>query len=106
MNWRSWAYTFGCDLPLEDVCRILNEATPSRWWHHDDSAWYTEYLSCRPTPDTRIRIHNLDESDAKGTLFSAQLDAEDDKRAETDAAFRKALALIAIRDLRPSEIYD
>jgi len=103
---RSWAYTFGCDLPLVEMCDLLNRATAYRWYHHDDSAWYLEYLSCRPREGLRVRIHNLQESDAKGPLLSAQLDGDVETRAVADADFRKVLALLPIRDLRASEVYD
>lgn len=103
---RSWAYTFGCDLPLDRMCAQLNEATAYRWYHHDDSAWYLEYLSCRPRENVRFRIHNLQESDAKGPLLSAQIDGDVETQAEMDAAFRKVLDLLPIRDLHRSEIYD
>jgi hypothetical protein len=102
----SWAYTFGCDMPLARMCVALNEGTTYRWHHHDDSAWYLEYLSCRPREDVRFRIHNLQESDGKGPLLSAQIDGDVASRAEFDAAFLQALALLPIRDLRQSEVYD
>lgn len=103
---QSWAYTFGCDLPLDEMCDLLNRATVYRWYHHDDSAWYLEYLSCRPREDLRVRIHNLQESDAKGPLLSVQIDGDVETRGAADADFHRVLALLPIRDLRASEIYD
>jgi len=102
----AWAYTFGCDLSLVRVCMILNVATGWRWHHQDDSVWYLEYLICRPRPSARIRIHNLQERDKFGPIFSVQLDAECDSRAEVDAAFRSALGFLPIRDLCDSATYD
>lgn len=103
---RSWAYTFGCNMPLERMCARLNEATAYRWYHHDDSAWYLEYLSCRPREGVRFRIHNLQESDEQGPLLSAQIDGDTQTQAEMDAAFRDVLVLLSVRDLRRVEVYD
>jgi hypothetical protein len=97
---------FGCDMALERMCALLNQATAYRWYHHDDSAWYLEYLSCRPDERMRFRIHNLEERDEMGPLLSAQLDAEREVQGEADSAFRGALALLPARDLREREIYD
>ena len=93
-------------MALEQMCALLNAATVYRWYHHDDSAWYLEYLSCRPDERTRFRIHNLEECDEAGPLLSAQLDAEREIQGEADTTFRGALALLPIRDLRERETYD
>lgn len=106
MTPRSWAYTFGCDMALEQICAHLNTATSFRWYHHDDSAWYLEYLSCRPREGVRFRIHNLEERDDRGPLLSAQIDGSVETRAEMDAVFLAALRALPIRDLRTSEVYD
>lgn len=106
MTSHCWAYTFGCDMPLDRMCAHLNATTAWRWYHHDDSAWYFEYLSCRPREGVRFRIHNHQESDAKGPLLSAQLSALVDEHAQADAEFRMALDTLPIRDLRASETYD
>jgi hypothetical protein len=103
---RSWAYTFGCDMALAQMCAHLNTATSFRWYHHDDSAWYLEYLSCRPREGVRFRIHNLQESDDKGPLLSAQIDGDLETKPAVDRAFRDALATVAIRDMRATDVYD
>ena len=93
-------------MPLERMCTRLNEVTAYRWYHHDDSAWYLEYLSCRPRETVRFRIHNLQENDAKGPLLSAQIDGDNETRGEMDGAFLAVLALLPVRDVRMSEVYD
>ena len=53
-----------------------------------------------------MRIHNLQESDAKGPLLSAQIDGDVETQTEADVDVRKVLALLPLRDLRASEVYD
>jgi hypothetical protein len=80
-----WVYDFACDLSLEAILGIFNEAGP--WhWQLRESAWYGDYLNARPAQGVRVRVHEYSYAGAGGTFmglreagFSALLQIESDK---------------------------
>jgi hypothetical protein len=110
-----WAYDFGCELTIEAILVVFNEAGPWQWVL-SESAWYGDYLNTRPAEGGRVRVHEYPQSGDVGSFvgrrdkgFSALLQIDDSSsasQADVDEVFRRLLSRITATDVVAIEPYD
>lgn len=114
MSTVSWAYEFDSSLPLLELQQRLN-ATGQWTWTARESAWYGDYLICRPARGVRVRIHDRDErffgspDREEGPRYKCQFDVTaggGEVRSELEQAFAAMIRAVNPDGFREIETYD
>jgi hypothetical protein len=110
----AWAYDFTCRQPIAAMRAAFDAAGPWQWQLRE-SDFHGDYLSCRPQPRVRLRVHDQEQIGRGQYLrrradgFLALLEIEPGgtaARGEIDAVFRRLLEAIGATDVREIEPYD
>lgn len=108
---RAWAHDFACDLRLEDMLAILDEAGPWAWTQRES---YIEgsYLNTRPAEGTLIKLNEHPQafvSRAGKAGFSVLVrttSVDPAVREELDRILLELLSALGARDVVAIEPYD
>jgi hypothetical protein len=114
MSALAWSYQFNCVLAPAEILAMFNATGP--WeWSHREGHWYADYLNCRPSGTSRVRIHDRRQhffgSDKlePGPRYKCQLETtstSDHERSTIDVVFREMLAALPVTDLKKIDSYD
>jgi hypothetical protein len=104
------AYSFVCQYSSTDKL-LFRLRELSGWdWRIGDSAWYGDYLACKPFPGVRIRIVDFPDSTPGGWKYDSDIRRRSPECAtpmtEIDEAYRKLLAQIPAEDVKEIEWFD
>jgi hypothetical protein len=104
------AYSFVCQYSSTDKL-ILRLRELSNWdWRIGDSAWYGQYLACKPYSGVRIRIVDFPESASGGWKYDSDIRRRSPEcttpMTEIDEAYRKLLAQIPAEEVKEIEWFD
>jgi hypothetical protein len=97
-----WGYDFDCGQSIDAILDAFNAAGPWQW-QRGDSDIYGDYVRCRPTERSRVRVYECSQlrrsqrEDPGG--FYAELVSDPEGRSEIDEIFRRLLKSIDATDI-------